>query len=210
MNKQLLILNSGIVKRQALDDLDTDATHLVDVVEAQARRLGSENRIRNAMTLFGLVGENHEGSNSARCMDGDPSGHPNRQRVTQRSLVYMILENVVSIGKSALSTIAMSIVAILSTVFGIISIHRIILGLLVISAAANILLTSRSTLTYWAERSASRFLYEVGVKPNKMMSKAIYLRDMEDLVWNGTELAIIPKSEWYVRLGTFPMADVDT
>lgn len=180
------------------------------MVEAQARRLGPEDRIRNAITLFGLVGENHEGSNTTHSMDGDPSGHPNRQRVTQRSLVYMILENVVSIGKSTLSTIAMSIVAILSTVIGIISIHRIILVFLVISAATNILLTSRSTLTYWAEKSAGRFLNEVGVKPNKMMSKAIYLRDMEDLVWNGTELAIIPNSEWYVRLRTFLMENVDT
>ena len=191
----------GMIQRQALDDLDTDANHLVDVVEAQARRLGSDNRIRTAISLFGGIGENYEGgADSGRSLDGDPSSHPNRQRVTQRSLVYMISENIVSIGKSTLSTVVMSLIAVLSTVFGIISAQRIILGLLAVSAGSNMMLSSRSSMAYWAERRASKFLNTAGVQPNKVMSRAVYLKDMEDLIKNGTELAIMPSSEWYVAI----------
>lgn len=189
----------GMIQRQALDDLDTDANYLVDVVEGQIRRLGSENRVRTAVSLFGGIGENHErGAESERNLDGDPSSHPNRQRVTQRSLAHMISENIVSIGKSALSTVVMSLIAVLSTIFGIISAQRIILGLLAVSAGSNMILSSRSTMAYWAERRASQFLNTAGVQPNKMMSKAVYLKDMEELIKNGTELALMPNSEWYV------------
>lgn len=189
----------GMIQRQALDDLDTDASHLVDIVEAQVRRLGSENRIRTAISLFGGIGESHEGgTDSWRNLDGDPSSHPNRQRVTQRSLVYMISENVVSLGKSTLSTVVMSLIAVLSTVFGVISAQRIILGLLVVSAGSNLMLSSSSTMAYWAERRASKFLATAGVQPNKMMSRAVYLKDMEELIKNGTELALMPNNEWYV------------
>src|SRR5258705_12800635 len=96
--------SSGIVQRQALDDLDTDSVQLADIVESQVRRLGTENRVRNSISLFGLVGEIHQGGTECdRTLDKDPGGHPNRQRVAQRSLVYMIIENVVSLGKSTLS-----------------------------------------------------------------------------------------------------------
>ncbi|KAF8458342.1 hypothetical protein BGX38DRAFT_1265089 [Terfezia claveryi] len=192
--------SKGMIQRQALDDLDTDAKLLVDVVEAQVRRLGSENRIRTAISLFGGIGENHEGgTDSGRNLDGDPSTHPNRQRVTQRSLVYMISENVVSIGKSTLSTVVMSLIAVLSTIFGIISAQRIILGLLAVSAGSNMMLSSRSTTAYWTERRASQFLDAAGVQPNKMMSRAVYLKDMEDLIKKGTELALMPSSECYSK-----------
>lgn len=165
------------------------------------RKLGTENRIKSAISLFGGIGENHqEGNDSSRNLDGDPSDHPNRQRVTQRSLVNMISENIVSLGKSTLSTIFMSLIAVLTTIFGVISAQRIILGLLIISAGSNMMLSSRSTIAYWAERRASRFLNDVGIRPNKMMSRAVYLKDIEDLVANGTELALVPSSEWYVLL----------
>lgn len=209
--KAFIDLALGMIQRQALDDLDTDATYLEDVVEGQVRRLGTENRIKNATSLFGGIGEIHEGgADSSRSLDGDPSGHPDRSRVTQRSLVYMILENIVSLGKSTLSTIVMSLIAILSTIFGIISAQRILVGLLFFSVGSNLMLTSKSTMSYWAERRANRFLNEIGISPNKIMSKAVYLKDMEELISNGTELALMPNSEWYVAPNSSWITPINT
>ncbi|KAF8477230.1 hypothetical protein BDZ91DRAFT_708883 [Kalaharituber pfeilii] len=190
--------SKGIIQRQALDDLDIDATDLADIVEVEVRKLGTENRVRNAMSMFGVVDETAEGDITCK-PDSDPSGHPNRQRVTQRSLVHMISENIVSLGKSTLSTIVLWIIAGITTAIGIISAQRIILGLLVLSAGSNIMLSSRSTMAYWSEWRATKFLNEIGVSPNRMMSKAIYLADMEELVKNGTELALMPDNQCYSK-----------
>ncbi len=41
----------------------------------------------------------------------------------------------------------------------------------------------------------------VGVTPNGIMARAVYLRDLDDMVNSGTHLAQDPSREWYVDPG---------
>ncbi|KAI5792415.1 hypothetical protein DFH27DRAFT_516942 [Peziza echinospora] len=194
----LPILSKGIIQRQALGDLDTDAQHLGDAIPDQIAKLGTQNRTKNSITIFGQVGEGDHSVDHA-AYQSNPSAHPHRQRVTQRSLVHMFVENVASLGESALSTIVMWLISGVKYGYGVVSAQRLLLALLAFSVGSNMLLSTRSTGAYWAERRAARFLSDVGVKPNRMMSRAVYLRDIEDVVRNGTQLAVVPEGQCYSK-----------
>jgi hypothetical protein len=56
----------------------------------------------------------------------------------------------------------------------------VILLVLGFSALMNLVLTSNETMTWWKERRASGFMRRVGVEPNVMMSRAIYIADIAE------------------------------
>jgi hypothetical protein len=92
----------------------------------------------------------------------------------------MLFETVGSFGESAISSLMMWAFAAIRSLWKICNAHSIILTALLLSILTNAFFTSRDTSGWWAERNAAKFMSRIGVGPNPIMSKAIYLKDLDD------------------------------
>lgn len=168
--------SKGMVEKQALDDSALDALDLADVITDQVRKLGPHSRTKKAVHIFGNVGQ----QTSVSLFSATESVHSKRPQIKQRTLTDMLLETVSSFAESAITSIMMWTFAVLRKLWKISSANSIILSALLLSVLTNAFFTSRDTSEWWSERNAAKFMSRVGVGPNPMMSKAIYLKDLDD------------------------------
>lgn len=168
--------SKGLVERQALDDSGLDADDLVDVIADQVRKLGPHSRTKKAINIFGHIGQ----QTSISLFSAKESGHSKRPQIKQRTLTNMLLETVGSFGESAISSVMMWTFAAIRTLWKVSNAHSIILTALLISILANAFFTSRDTSEWWSERNAAKFMTRIGVGPNPIMGKSIFLKDLDD------------------------------
>jgi len=73
---------------------------------------------------------------------------------------------------------------LISALMKVCTAHTVLLSLLLLSATANFFYTSRDTWAWWGERNAVTFMKNIGVgmRPNDAMSRAIYVKDLDDAV----------------------------
>lgn len=187
--------SKGLVEKQALDDSGLEATVLADVIAEQVRKLGPQSRTKKAIHIFGHVGHQTSVSLfSATELDGSK-----RPQIKQRTLTHMLFETVSSFGESMITSVMMWTFAVFRTIWKIFNAHTIILIALLASMLANGFFTSKDTSGWWAERNAAKFMGRIGVGPNPMMSKAIYIKDLNDaLTALPAELLGQPESRWLV------------
>lgn len=185
--------SKGLVERQALDDSGLDALDLADVISDQVRKLGPQSRTKKAIHIFGHVGQ----QTSVSLFSASESGSTKRPQIKHRTLTNMLFETLSSFSESAISSLMMWTFAALRSIWKVSSAHSIILIALLISVLANAFFTSKDTSGWWAERNAAKFMNRIGVGPNPMMSKAIYLKDLDDaLIALPTELLGQTGSKW--------------
>lgn len=189
--------SKGLVERQALDDSSLDAADLADVIADQVRKLGPQSRTKKAIHIFGHVGQ----QTSVSLFSAADSSHPKRPQIKQRTLTNMFLETIGSFGESAITSLMMWAFAALRSIWKISSAHSIILAALLLSVLTNAFFTSRDTSEWWSERNAAKFMTRIGVGPNPMMSKAVYLKDLDDVLTSvPTDLVERGGGKWYVIL----------
>jgi hypothetical protein len=187
--------SKGLVERQALDDSALDAEDLADVIADQVRKLGPQSRTKKAIHIFGYVGQ----QTSVSLFSTTESGHSKRPQIKQRTLTNMLFETIGSFGESCISSVMMWTFAVLRSIWKISSANSILLIALLLSVLTNAFFTSRDTSEWWAERNAAKFMSRIGVGPNPMMSKAVYLKDLDDaLTALPTGLLGDSGSRWYV------------
>jgi hypothetical protein len=195
--------SKGLVERQALDDSGLDAADLADVISDQVRKLGPQSRTKKAIHIFGHVGQ----QTSVSLFSATDSGHPKRPQIKQRTLTNMFFETIGSFGESAITSVIMWTFAALRSIWKASSAHSIILTALLLSVLTNAFFTSRDTSEWWSERNAAKFMTRIGVGPNTMMSKAIYLKDLDDVLTSlPTDLVGGSGSKWYVTSVLFEFA----
>lgn len=185
--------SKGLVERQALDDSALDALDLADVIADQVLKLGPQSRTKKAIHIFGQVGQ----QTSVSLFSATDSGQSKRPQIKQRTLTNMLFETIGSFGESAISSVMMWAFAALRSIWKISSAHSLILIALFVSVLTNAFFTSRDTSDWWAERNAAKFMTRIGVGPNPIMSKAIYLKDLDDILTAlPTDLLGQPGSKW--------------
>lgn len=169
-------LAKNLVERQALHDVVNDAEEMAELATDQVRKLGPRSRTNRAIQVYGHVGQ------QTQVVVFSPAATESgkKQAIKPRTLTAMVFETVRSFGESCVTSVIMWAFAGLRKLFGVISAHRLIIVLLAVSLLMNLLLTSTESSTWWKERSAARFMKRIGVAPNPMMSKAIYLADLEE------------------------------
>ena len=180
----------NMVQRQALDDAANDAEELAEAATEQVRRLGPQSRTKRAIQVYGNIGqqaqvvvfspddtaaEKRASSSSSSSGAGAGAG-----AVRPRTLTDMLLETGRSFMESVITSVMMWAFAAVKRLFSIATAHRVLLLLLAASAAYNALVLSQSGATWWVERRAARYMNRLGVGPNLVMSKAIYLADLEE------------------------------
>ncbi|KJZ78985.1 hypothetical protein HIM_01758 [Hirsutella minnesotensis 3608] len=169
-------LAKNMVERQALRDAANDAEELAEVATDQVRKLGPRSRTNRAIHVYGHVGQQTQ----VVLFSPAATDSSKKQAIKPRTLTAMVLETVRSFAESAVSSLIMWAFAGLRTLFGVITAQRLILALLGFSALTNLLLTSTESSAWWKERRAARYMQRVGVGPNLMMSKAVWIADLED------------------------------
>ncbi|RDW93573.1 putative transcription factor SipA3 [Aspergillus mulundensis] len=172
-----------VIDKQAMDDLEEDAMDLVDLVGDQVRKLGVHSRTKKAITIFGHVGR--QALTSQFNIDPDAKIERRRPR-TQRTLFQMLYETLVSFLQSAISSIIIWIFGTLRWVFKTANANKIILALLASSVLLNGFYSTRATSEWWQERNVGDFMTRMGIHPDHIMSKAIYMRDIDEEIANAT------------------------
>ena len=150
----------------------------------QVRRLGAHSRTKKAITIFGHVGRQSHVSHFTG-IGVNVKLEPRKPRV-QRTMGQLLLETILSFLESALSMVVLSSFDIVRWSWKTVSAHKVILVLLISSALMNGFYSSRDTWDWWHERHASNFMARLGVQPDMVMSKAIYIRDIDEAVANTT------------------------
>ncbi|KAG6017981.1 hypothetical protein E4U54_008530 [Claviceps lovelessii] len=168
-------LAKNLVDRQALHDAVADAEEMAELATDQVRKLGPRSRTNRAIHVYGHVGQQTQ----VVVFSPAAAESSKKQAIKPRSLTALLFETVRSLGESAVSSLIMWGFAGVQKLFEIITAHRVIVLLLAASAFTNVLLTSTESSTWWKERRAAKFMKRVGVTPNLMMSKAIYIADLD-------------------------------
>ncbi|OJJ47665.1 hypothetical protein ASPZODRAFT_1740489 [Penicilliopsis zonata CBS 506.65] len=173
-----------VVDKQAANDLEQDALDLVDLVSDQARRLGVHSRTKKAITIFGHVGRQTQ---TSRFTGAGVNLKLEKGRCrTQRTLARLVFEICISFLESAISSVMIWTFALLRWIWKTANANQIILLLLTASMAFNGFYSLRDTYDWWHERNAGRFVSRMGIRPDTVMSKAIYVRDIDEAITNST------------------------
>lgn len=163
-----------------MNDLEQDALDLVDLISDQVRKLGPRSRTKRAITIFGLIGhEKGVFQYSAADTRAITQAHKSRK---QRSLMFLIFESTASFLESAISSLMMWFLALVRWIWKTCSAHGLILALLGSSLLINGFYSTRDTYEWWHERKATNLLTRLGVHSDDMMSKAIFVKDLEDAI----------------------------
>ncbi|KAK8138888.1 PH domain-containing protein [Apiospora sp. TS-2023a] len=168
-------LSKNMIERQALDDAAQDAEDLADVATDQVRRIGPHGRTKRAIQIYGNIGQQTQ----VVLFTPGESEAAKKAYMNPRTVTSMAFETVRSFMESVASTIMMWAFAGVKKIWDIISAQRIILAVLAFSVLTNVIFSSQGTSTWWNERKATKFMGRLGVGPNVMMSKAIYLVDLD-------------------------------
>lgn len=168
-------LSKNLVERQALRDIASDAEELAELATDQIRKLGPRSRTSRAIQVYGHVGQQTQ----VVVFSPGTADASKKQTVKPRTLTSMVFDTVRSFGESAITSLIMWAFAAIKTVFGVINGQRVLIVLLLFSGLINLLLSSAETSSWWKERKAAKFMRQIGVGPNQMMSKAIYIADLD-------------------------------
>ncbi|KAI1098978.1 hypothetical protein F4804DRAFT_323212 [Jackrogersella minutella] len=169
-------LAKNIVERQALDDVGQDAEELAEVATDQVRKLGHHSRTKRAIQVYGNVGLQTQ----VLVFTPGEADITKKPQIKPRTLGQMLLETIRSFADSVASSLMMWAFAAVKKLWDVVTAQWIILALLGFSIFTNILFSSQGTSTWWSERRAASFMNRVGVGPNVMMSKAIYIADLDE------------------------------
>lgn len=173
-----------VIDKKASDDLEQDALDLVDLATDQVRRLGAHSRTKKAITIFGHVGRQNHVSHFTGA-GSNLKLEPRRPR-TPRAMHELLLETLLSFLETSLSFLMMWVFGIVRWAWKTVSANKIILVLLATSALMNGYYSSRDSWDWWHERHAGKFMARLGVQPNLVMSKAIYMHDIDEAIANST------------------------
>lgn len=166
----------GIIERQALEDSSVDAEDLLNILTIHTQKLGPHSRTKRSIKIFGNLGE----QTSASIFPAASLDQVKSHQIKQRTLPSILLDCFASIGEIAITSVIIWIFAALKSIWKIASAHKIILTTFLLSVLVNAFFTNRDTSDWWAERKASRFMARLGVSPNQIISRSIYLKDLDE------------------------------
>ncbi|KAK0621352.1 PH domain-containing protein [Bombardia bombarda] len=180
----------SMVQRQALGDAANDAEELAEVATDQVRKLGPHSRTKRAIQVYGNIGHQTQVVVFAPAATGDGADGARKAPIRPRTLTDMLVETGRSFMESAITSVMMWAFAAVRRLFKIVTANRLILVLLALSAAYNVIVVSQSSSAWWAERRAAKYMSRIGVGPNLVMSKAIYIADLEEAA-QGSSVGVV-------------------
>lgn len=181
-------LAKGLVDKQAQRYVADDAEELAELATDQVRKLGLRSRTNRAIQVYGHIGQQTE----VVVFSPAAAESSKKQAINPRTLTALVWEVVRSFLESAVSSIIMWTVAGVKKMFGVVTANRLILVLLGASVLTNLAWTSGETAVWWKERRAAQYMRSLGIGPNTMMSKAIYIADLPEITGTAGKEPLFP------------------
>lgn len=174
----------GLVDKQALNSLEADALDLTNVAMDQVSRLGSHSKTNKAIEIFGNVGQQLAVPqiDTTAVPDIAPRAVRVKAKKVKMTLRGLLLNDAVSRLARGLEMLLDGVVALGNGVVSVCSAHSLLVCILLVSVLYNSWHGYREGLTWHHERSAGKFMARLGVTPDPIMGKAVYLQDIEELV----------------------------
>ena len=174
-----------LIEKQAFNSLEADALDLTNVAMDQVTKLGSHSKTNKAIEIFGNIGQQNSVSlldvSSVPNLGGSDAAARKKQR-TPVSLTKLVAADVVVKMARALSLGFDVLVALGKGLVGACTAHTLLVALLLSSMLYNSWYGYRDGLVWWYERSATRYMARLGVRPEPAMTKAVYLTDIDELI----------------------------
>lgn len=178
-----------LIERQGLQDLELEAQDLVDVVNDQVARLGHNKSTGKITNIFGQVGVQTQAI-QVNAEDIPPPNRPRKFKLQPTTTGSFIAQYVGNVIISILSTVMSWILAIFAGIGNVVSAHKLLVVLLLVSGGANFFYTSKDTWGWWNERNAARYMSRLGVGPSTSMTRSVYLRDIAEAFANPNDTSI--------------------
>ncbi|KAF2640639.1 hypothetical protein P280DRAFT_469369 [Massarina eburnea CBS 473.64] len=178
-----------LIERQSLQDMELESQDLIDVVNDQVAKLGHNRNTGKVISIFGQVGIMTQAAQFA-ASDIPPPNRPRKFKLKPQTTGNFIAQLIGNIIISIFSTLMSWILAVVAGLGSVVSTHKLLVALLVLSSGANFFYTSRDSWVWWNERSAANFMSRLGVGPSTTMTRSIYLRDLEDSFLHVNDTAI--------------------
>jgi hypothetical protein len=193
-----------LIERQGLQDMELEAQDLLDVVNDQVARLGHNRNTGKVTTIFGQIGIATQAV-QVTAQDIPPPNRPRKFKLRPQTTASFVAQFIGNIIVSIFSTLMSWILAVFAGLAKVISAHKLLVILLIISGGANFFHTSRDSWLWWNERNAANFMSRLGVGPTTVMSRSVYLRDLDEgfASANDTGIALhlpsdVAANKWYV------------
>ncbi|KAK9241465.1 hypothetical protein V1525DRAFT_352136 [Lipomyces kononenkoae] len=192
----------AFVQGPALDDLAGDAETLGMLINSDVRSLGVHGRTSKSIQLYGQVGKSTEPvENTVKDSQILPLQDKGRRMIffSRRSFAYLVFKSVYRLLGLGITNILVMLFRAMGKVLSLADGNWLILGIGLGSVLLNIFLAQLSAVAFWTERRAYNTLNEIGVRPNGILAKAVYLKDLNDYISGGTALAVNPAGACYSK-----------
>ncbi|TQS36881.1 hypothetical protein Golomagni_02660 [Golovinomyces magnicellulatus] len=166
----------SLVERQALHDASLLAQKFTEEIINPVKRFGPHSNTKDLLNIFGPVGQ----QSSVSSLYAEKLGPTSYIEIKQRTMIGLLAQVLINLGEFAITSIVLSLISAIRCIGSKASAHRFILLALLLSLFTNTLLTYKDTSNWWTERKAIKFMNRMGVGPNQLISKAIYIKDLDD------------------------------
>jgi len=181
-------MGSTLIDSRARYEQQASAYSLSEVLTDQVSRLGSNggNNSRKAIYIFGNVGHQTQGSQlTATDLPPLPSTLKKR-RLQPRSMPALVLSAARRSALAGFMSVLAIVLQVLTGIQKIVTAHRVLVVLIIVSAISNVYFTQRDTWSWWRERNAGVFLKRVGISPNVVMGRSVWLKDLNEWTASAT------------------------
>ena len=172
-----------LVEKQALNTLEADALDLSNVAMDQVGKLGSHSKTNKAVEIFGGVGQ--QASVPVLDVGALPASLGGAGRKVDKrpvGLVGMVVKDVMARALRVVGSGFDVLVALGKGLVGVFTAHTLLVAVLVLSVVYNSWYGYRDGMVWWSERSATRYMARLGVRPDPMISRAVYLSDVDEMI----------------------------
>ncbi|KAJ8100690.1 hypothetical protein POJ06DRAFT_197374 [Lipomyces tetrasporus] len=192
----------AFVQGPALEDLAGDAKTLSMLIKSNVRKLGAHGSTSKSIQLYGQVGKSTVPVEiSDKGLDIMALQDKGRRMIllSRRSFIYLMFMSAYRLLESGISSILVILFGVIKRVLSFADGHSLLLAFAIGTLVLNIFLGTRSTVAFWTERRAYNTLNQLGVRPNGILAKAVYLNDLNDYINDGKELAVNPAGSCYSK-----------
>lgn len=186
-------LLGNVIEKLAMDDLTKSSKAILDHVHDQLRKPEVQGlSTKRALTLFGQVGLEPDGIT----LSGEIPGLAQKYPREQMSLGTITWITSLAFAQQVASMLFSVIQEVLGWCGRTLHAHHVLVLVLLVSAIFNGLHVSRDVSVWWSERRANKFFNALAIRPSRVVSKAVYLKDLDAAVVNTTFQKNINASSW--------------
>jgi hypothetical protein len=157
----------------------------------QASRLGVQGgtSARKAINVFGPIGLATE-SVQLLASDLAPADLKGMKRTRYRSLLRLVFYAMRRMTITYFFVLLGWFVQFVKWTVGTFSAHRFLVLALLASAFANFFFSWKESWTWWQDRRARVYMSALGVKPNAIMGRSIWLRDLDNFTAETAQIGL--------------------